>query len=293
MEDIMKAYTIKDFQREYPDDAACLEWLRQSRWPKGIKCETCKRITKHHRITKRPAYACDRCGHHVYPLAGTILEKSPTSLQTWFYAMYLMASTRCGVSAKQIQRETGVTYKTAWRICKQIRLVLAEQITLEGSSVEVDETYIGGYRPGKRGRGAAGKSIVIGAVKRGGPITVQVIPDVKASTLVPFVREKVMPKSIIYTDELPSYNHLKRLGYVHKRIHHATKVYVQGDIHTNNIEGFWSLAKRGIDGVYHAVSRKYLQTYMNEYAFRYNRRNDERPMFEAMLSQLGKCVGGA
>lgn len=287
----MKAYTIKDFQREFPDDAACLDWLRQSHWPNGIKCETCKLITKHHRITKRPAYACDRCGHHVYPLAGTILEKSPTSLQTWFYAMYSMASTRCGVSAKQIQRETGVTYKTAWRICKQIRLVLVEQITLRGSSVEVDETYIGGYRPGKRGRGAEGKTIVIGAVKRGGPITVKVIPDVKASTLVPFVREKVMPKSIIYTDELPSYNHLKKLGYVHKRIHHATKVYVQGDIHTNNIEGFWSLAKRGIDGVYHAVSRKYLQTYMNEYAFRYNRRNEERPMFEAMLLQLAKCVG--
>ena len=288
----MTAYTIQQFYKDFPDDAACLEWLKESRWPNGIKCAKCRKITKHHRITKRPAYACDLCGHHVYPLAGTIIEKSPTSLQKWFYAMYLMASTRCGVSAKQVQREVGVTYKTAWRMCTQIRSMLGENIKLSGSSVEVDETYIGGYRPGKRGRGAEGKAIVVGAVKRGGPIQVRVVPDVKAATLVPFIREKVLPKSIIYTDELPSYDHLKELGYVHRRVHHASKVYVDGDKHTNSIEGFWSLVKRGIDGVYHAVSQKHLQAYLNEYAFRYNRRDNGPAMFGAFLSRIGETVQG-
>ncbi len=283
----MKAYTIQDFTRDFPDDAACLEWLKKSRWPKGITCRICKRITKHHRITKRPAYACEICGTHVHPLAGTILEKSPTSLQKWFYAMYLMASTRSGVSAKQVQRETGVTYKTAWRMCTQIRKMLTEHVILKGSSVEVDEAYFGGARRGSSGRGAYGKVCVVGAVKRGGPIVVKVVPDAKAASLMPFIREKVLPKSIIYTDEWPSYYHLKKLGYVHKRIHHAEKIYVDGDIHTNSIEGFWSLVKRGIDGVYHAVSKKYLQAYLNEYAFRYNRRQNPQAMFGAFLSRLG------
>ena len=127
-----------------PHTDACLEWLVQNRWPEGISCPKCERVTKHHKITGRPVYACDNCGHHVSPMAGTIMEHSSTSMRLWFYAMYLMASTRCGIAAKQLERELGVTYKTAWRIFKQIRSMLAEDITLEGSSVEVDATFVGG-----------------------------------------------------------------------------------------------------------------------------------------------------
>ena len=141
-------YTIKDFKKDFPDDDACLEWLKMPRWPDGIFCDKCQKITKHHHVTNRKAYACDVCGNHVYPMAGTILEKSSTSLSTWFHAMFLMANTRCGISAKQLQRETGVTYKTAWRMFKQIRSMLDDDVSLEGSSVEVDETYIGGKRRG-------------------------------------------------------------------------------------------------------------------------------------------------
>lgn len=219
-------------------------------------------------------------------MAGTILEKTSTPLRYWFYAMYLMASTRCGISAKQLQRETGVTYKTAWRMFNQIRSMLGDNGDLEGSSVEVDETYIGGRRRGKRGRGAEGKSIVVGAAERKGRVLTQKVPDVKARTLVSLIERTVAPKSVVYTDDLPSYDTLGRRGYTHKRVPHALKVYVIGDIHTNSIEGFWSLVKRGINGVYHAVGDKYLQSYINEYSFRYNRRKNGGAMFEAFLSRM-------
>ena len=290
----MKHYTIKDFNTQFPDDEACLEWLVRNRWPTGITCAKCQRVTKHHKRHDRPAYSCDICGTDVSPMAGTILEKSSTPLRSWFYAMFLMASTRCGISAKQLERELGVTYKTAWRIFKQIRSMLTEDVVLDGSSVEADETYVGGKdknrhesrRSHVRGRGAGGKTPVFGMAQRKGKVIAQVVTDVQAKTLLPVLKEKVLERSIVYTDELHSYDPLGRMGYDHRRIHHASKVYVMGDIHTNTIEGFWSLVKRGISGVNHAVSGKYLQSYLNEYAFRYNRREQEQPMFEAFLAQV-------
>src|ERR1700693_4067771 len=135
----MEKFTFKHFEDMFPDDAACLEWLRGYLYPDGIYCKLCKAVTKHHRTVSRPSYSCDQCGHHVHPTAETIFHKSPTSLKTWFHAIYLMASTRCGISAKQVERETGVTYKTAHRMCNMIRTLLDEERILSGS-VEVDET---------------------------------------------------------------------------------------------------------------------------------------------------------
>jgi transposase len=159
-------YTIRDFNAEFPDNDACLNFIMEERWPDGrVECSKCGEPRKHHRVTGRTAYACDYCGNHIYPLAGTIFEKSTTALKTWFYAMYLMGSTRCGVSAKQIQRETGVTYKTAWRMFKQIRTLMSEDIRLEGSTVEMDEMYFGGRRKGGSGRPMSGdkkKTPVVG-----------------------------------------------------------------------------------------------------------------------------------
>src|SRR5271168_62155 len=153
-------YTVQDFNREFPDDDSCLEFLKEQRFPGGVtKCEACDVDRKHYRVTGRTAYACDHCGHHIYPLAGTIFEKSTTSLKLWFHAMFQMGSTRCGISAKQIQRDTGVTYKTAWRMFKQIRTLMSEELSLEGEAVEMDETYVGGRgrKGSKRGRGAEHK----------------------------------------------------------------------------------------------------------------------------------------
>jgi transposase-like protein len=281
-------YTIRDFKIDFPNDEACLEWLKNSRWHSGIHCVKCNKVTKHHHVSKRTSYACDECGNHVYPMAGTILEKSSTSLTTWFHAMFLMANTRCGISAKQLERETGVTYKTAWRMFRQIRSMLADDISLEGSSVEVDETYIGGRRRGKRGRGAEGKTPVIGLVQRKGRVKAIKTDKVDSATVMPMIRENVQPESTIYTDEYPIYNKVSQNGYKHETVNHAIKAWVIGDAHTNTIEGFWSLVKRGISGVYHAVDEKYVQSYVNEYSFRYNRRNGETAMFWNFLDRLAK-----
>jgi transposase len=286
MKNIQRTYTAKQFETQFPNDDACLEWLKNRRWPNGIECPVCKRITKHHKLTKRPVYECDRCGHQVSPLAGTIFHKSTTSLKVWFDAIYEMATTRSGFAAKALQRKHGVTYKTAWRMYKQIRTLLDESPSIFTGEVEIDETYIGGVRHGKRGRGAEGKVAVIGIVQRQGKVMATAVPNVKRSTIVPFVARNVAPDAVLYTDEFPSYDHITRFGYKHKRIQHSAKVYVSGQVHTNNIENFWSLIKRGISGVYHAVSPKYLQSYLNEYAFRYNHRRDETSMFELMLNQL-------
>jgi len=204
----MERYTITDFNKDFPNDDACLEWLKNHIYPNGIFCEKCNKITKHHRIISRHSYSCDICGHHVHPTAGTIFEKSTTSLKLWFHAIYLMSSTRCGISAKQIERETGVTYKTAWRMFKQIRIMLEEDHNNMSGHVEADETYIGGKRHGKRGRGAEGKTPVAGIAQRNGKIIATAIPNVKAETLLPMIKESVLPNAVIYTDELPSYNKL-------------------------------------------------------------------------------------
>ena len=286
MKNTQRTYTAKQFETQFPNDDACLEWLKNRRWPNGIECPVCKRITKYHKLTKRPVYECDRCGHQVSPLAGTIFHKSTTSLKIWFDAIHEMATTRSGFAAKALQRKHGVTYKTAWRMYKQIRTLLDESPPIFTGEVEIDETYIGGVRRGKRGRGAEGKVAVIGIIQRQGKVMATVIPNVKRSTLLPYVAENISSDAVLYTDEFPSYDHITRFGYKHKRIQHCAKVYVAGQVHTNNIENFWSLIKRGISGVYHAVSPKYLQSYLNEYAFRYNHRRDETSMFELMLNQL-------
>jgi transposase-like protein len=205
-----------------------------------------------------------------------------------------MSSTRCGISAKQLERELGVTYKTAWRMFKQIRSLLAEEIELSGE-VEADETYIGGRRRGaKRGRAVIGehRTPVIGIAQRGGKVAALVTKDASSASIMPIVRSKVLPRSLIYTDEWRGYNALGHNGYQHKRIAHAEKVYVMGNIHTNTIEGFWSLLKRGIEGVYHSVSAKHLQSYINEYAFRYNHRGDAQAMFRSVSGRVRKVRKG-
>lgn len=285
----MQKYTIKDFQKQFPNDDVCLEWLKNYLYPDGIFCETCQKTTNHYRVASRKSYSCQFCGNHVHPTADTIYHKSTTPLTLWFYAVYLMASTRCGISAKQLERELGVTYKTAWRMFKQIRSMLADDEKRLSGKVEADETYVGGkMKGGKRGRGSENKTIVVGTLERQGSVVTRVVPNVQAKTLVPFIQEKILPSTLIFTDELRSYNSLKYKGFEHKRVHHAKKVYVIGDVHTNSIEGFWSLVKNGIRGVYHQVSAKYLQSYFNEYAFRYNRRKSEQPMFISFLRQVKK-----
>jgi transposase len=288
-------YSLMEFAKEFPDDATCLEWLWRNRLSKDgthahcPKCKAKRAFQRYHTSQQRQSWTCTACGHHLHPTAGTIFEKSATSLQLWFYAMYLMTSTRCGISAKQLERELGVTYKTAWRMAKMIRTELMEpdDVPLSGK-VEMDETYVGGKnrRGSRKGRpipGQTHKTAVFGMVERDGRVIARTVPNVRRETLMPIVKERVLPATTVFTDEYHPYNPLKKAGYKHKRIHHGAKVYVSGDIHTNTIEGFWSLVKRGIGGVYHSVSAKHLQSYLSEYAWRYNRRNDPKAKFETLL----------
>jgi len=283
-------YSLMEFMREFPDDATCLEWLWRNRYsPDGVhadcpKCGVERAFKRYHTSQQRQSWTCTACGDHLHPTAGTIFHKSSTSLHLWFYAMYLMTSTRCGISAKQLERELGVTYKTAWRIAHEIRHVL---MTEDGEplsgAVEIDHTYIGGKRRGM-GRGYIdNKEAVFGAVERNGRVKAEHVGTVRSKVNSRLIRKHVMPSTLIYTDEGREFAKLGKRGWEHRRIRHEANVYVSGDIHTNTVEGFWSIVKRGISGVYHAVSAKHLQDYLNEYAWRYNHRKDERAQFEELL----------
>jgi transposase len=299
-------YSYTEFMREYPDDAACLEHLWRTRYSEDgthAECPKCQRerVFKRYETKQgRQSWTCTGCGHHVHPTAGTIFHKSSTSLHLWFRAMYIEASTRCGVSAKHLERELGVNYRTAWRMLNRIRNVLMVQDgePLSGE-VEADETAWGG-RPRlgqiekfrKEGEtdlsGAGGrwkqakKSTVFGMVERGGRVKIHVVKDRKAETLMGEVHKYVLPRTTIFTDEWPSYTGLSK-RYTHRRIRHTENIYVSGDVHTQTIEGFFSNLKRGIAGNYHSVSSKWLQGYLNEYAWRYNERDNEQAMFQSLL----------
>ena len=288
----MKKYTMKEFNEKYPTDDACLERIFKGRYPNGVFCPKCQKITKYYKRTGLKVYACEFCGYSISPTAGTIFHKSDTSLKSWFYAMFLMSSTKTGISAKQLERELGVTYKTAWRMFTQIRKLMSENVNPLTGQVEVDESYFGGRRAGKRGRGASGKTVVMGMVERDGNAIAQVVPNVRASTLLPMIEKRIARenKTIVFTDELHSYDNVERLGYAHEVVQHAAKQYVSGIAHVNTIESLWSTIKRGIDGVNHSVSPLYLQSYLDSYVYRYNHRKDETPMFLSLLNQVSKVV---
>lgn len=192
--------TIQDFNKEFPDDDFCLEHIFNLRYGKDYVCPKCGK-TGFYRNRARKCYSCAWCGCDLSPLAGTIFHKSPTSLRTWFYAIFLMSTSRNGVSAKEIQRQTGVTYKTAWRMQRQIRLLMNPGNDPLKGTVEIDDTYVGGKRPGKRGRGASGKTPILGMVERKGAVKASVVDDLKKRTVKPIISKGIEKDSEIFTDE--------------------------------------------------------------------------------------------
>ena len=284
-------YTFKQFQSQYKDDDACLDAILARRYGTAEACPHCGVIGKLTRIQGRRAYACKE-GCHTYPCAGTIFEHSSTPLTLWFHAMYLMTATRNGVSAKELQRQLGVTYKCAWRIGHQLRILMAGRNdtntpTPMTGHVEVDETYVGGKRKGgKRGRGAEGKTIVFAMLQREGSIKGQVVPNVKRVTLRPIISENVAQGAIVSSDELRTYRKLSEQGYLHGMVNHSAEQYVNGIHHVNGVEGFWSHLKRGISSTHVSVSGKHLQKYVEEFAYRYNNRKAPADMFARMLAQI-------
>jgi transposase len=285
-------YSRASFRRDFPNDATCLEWLKNRRWPDGIECVNCQKITPHYRVESRPSYSCQFCGHHVHPTAGTIFHKSSTNLVLWFEAIFIMASTRCGISAKQLEREVGVGYKTAWRMFHQIRMMLAEDVAPLGGIVEMDEAYIARSKRNRKDEKSKsgyspGEQVIFGMVERGGRIVARHVGAMTGMELERQMKAHVLPSARIMTDEHMVYRQLGRYGYAnHSMIKHSKKVYAKGDIHTQTIENFWMTLKGGVIGVYHGVGQQHLQTYIDEYAFRYNRRGRGYPMFRAFLETV-------
>jgi transposase-like protein len=280
--------TIREFFNQYPDDDTCLEHLMVTRYGKQLDCPKCGKPSKFHRIKKRKAYECQFCGYQLFPCVGTPFEKSRTPLQLWFYAMFLFCATRNGVSAKELQRQLGVTYKTAWRMGHEIRKYMAYvdgDAPIGGKKiVEVDKTYIGG----KDKMGKDDKTIVLGMVERDGDVITRIVDDKRGTTVVPHILENVYQGTSIASDEGYSFIHLDEEGYNHGTIQHGKGQYVNGLIHTNTIEGFWAWLKRGISGTHVWVSKKHLQKYLCEFEYRYNMRHVPELMLDLLLSSFPK-----
>ncbi len=270
--------TVQDFFKRFPDDDTCLSHIMTLRYETKRDCVKCGQATEYYRLTNRPAYSCKLCGHHIYPCAGTPFERTRTPLQLWFYVIYLFTTTRHGVPAKEIQRQLGVTYKTAWRMGHEIRKFMGKTDGDSGLSgqVEIDESYVGGRKhyQSKSGRPGPGhnKTTVFGMVERGGDLMTYVVPNAKNATLFPIVENFVAKGSEISTDEAPGYRSVCKLGYKHDTVNHGREQWVKGKTHTNTIEGFWSHFKCSMRGTHHSISRQHMQKYLVEFEFRFNLR---------------------
>jgi hypothetical protein len=239
-------------------------------------------------MTKRRAYACQECGHHIYPAAGTIFHKSRTNLTKWFFAMYLLTSTRHGVAAKEIERQLGVTYKCAWRMCHELRKLMASAdasgpLGGPGKHVEADETLVGGkLRHHGKGKHRVNKTTVFGMVERGGKLRAGPVPDETKFTLEPIILQNVADGSVISTDGHYAYRDLG-LTYQHGIVDHSKKEYVRGEHHTNTIEGHWSLFKRAVRGTHVHISAKHSWKYISEFSYRRNMRHSHSAMFNLLV----------
>lgn len=290
-----------EFLDKFPTEKAVIDNFLKIRYKDGLECNHCGSSKVYQRNTNHKVFDCKGCNNTYSPFTGTIFYKSRTDLRKWMYAIHLFLNGKKGISGLQLQREIGVTYKTAWRMLKQIRIAMGnkENERFIETIVEIDETYVGGKPrknndhdntpPNKRGRGTK-KTPVIGVVDRNGKkVHAKVaFPDkngkkLTGKQLLKILDEVCKDDVTVMTDEFSGYNTLKKKGYVHLRIDH-TVAYSNGDIHTNNIESFWATLKRGILGIYHHVSVKYMQNYIDEFCFRYNNRENTE-MFDLVLKQ--------
>lgn len=281
--------TIRQFEDQFPDEDSCKAYLQANRWPDAVQCPRCANAHLYALETRPYHWQCHNCaadGYRFSVLVGTIFENTNKPLRDWFRVMHMMLTSKKGISALQVYRVMGFgSYNTALLMCNKIRAALGgvEFRQLVGY-VEVDETFVGGKAknkhkgPGGRGdfggTGGTGKAIVVGAVKRKGNVIARVIANASAETLNAFVRMAVSHKvSLISTDEHRGYLQLGK-NFPHGFVRHGAGQYVHGAIHTNTIEGFWSIVKRGIVGTFHKVSAKHLPLYVNEFEFRYNNRKN-------------------
>jgi transposase len=258
-------FTISDLRKNFPTDNACLEFIFNSRFPNRVG---------YHRVHGRKCWSHQSTGHQIFPLAGTIFEKSSTPLTVWFEAIFLFSISKNGISAKELQRHFGVTYKCAYRIGQQIRKRMEQSGDLLSGIVEADETYI---PSGKTARP------VIAAVSRSGGTKAKVMSNRQTESIKPFIEANVEKGSYLMTDEANVYKGLT--GYKHRSVNHG-KGFVKGMAYTNNVEAFWNQVKRSINGTYHWVSPEHLQRYVDEFSFRHSLRASSVPIFEVMMARI-------
>lgn len=286
--------TFYEFQEQFPDDEACLEHIMAKRYGgTEIECPKCGKHGRFYRMTRERAYVCQHCKHQLHPTVGTIMERSRTPLHKWFFAMYLFSTSRHGVAARELKRQLGVTYKTAWRMAHKIREHMAQSDdsgplgSFGGHDIEADETYVGGkVSGGKRGRGALNKAIIFGMLQREGNVTTRVVENVKKNTLQPIIQHSVSIDNTIHTDELRSYMGLEKCGFRHERVNHGAGKWVKGNSHVNTIENFWARLKLSIRGTHVHVSKHHLWKYAKEFEYRYNHRNCPELMFSNLVTAL-------
>ena len=282
-----KAPTLRQFQDRFPTEESCLDHLMRVRYGERHDCEKCGKSAKFYRVAKRRSYACEWCGHQVYPTAGTPFDRTRTSLRDWFFVMFQFTSSRSGVAAKEVERQIGVTYKTAWRMCHEIRKYMAivdgnDPLGGSGEVVEIDETLIGGSVSG-RGSGYKGnKAVVIGMLERGGEVVTKVVTSRHREPMERLVLENLLPGATVATDEFGSYRRLDTLGFDHVSVQHKKGQYTTpngGGV--NAIEGFWSQLKRSINGTHIHVSRQHLSKYLCQTAFKRDPRSASKrdPLF--------------
>lgn len=268
-----------NFLQKFGTDEACREYLEAKRWPNGPVCPRCE-STKVYKLegktTRSGLYKCAACRKPFTVTIGTIFERSHIPLAKWFAAIYLMCSSKKGMSAHQLHRSLKITYKTAWFLCHRIRHSMRDPRFRKAlcGTVEVDETYIGGKtRKGIRGRGSERKTPVVALISRSGKMRTRVVANVGAASLKGAIRDHVKKNSTIMTDEWASYNGIgKEYDGGHQVVNHGNGEYVRGDAHTNTAESFFALLKRGIHGTFHHVSKEHLPRYADEFSFRWNNR---------------------
>ena len=264
----------------FDSDKKCKQTLAEARWSDDVVCPHCG---KHHcKMSETGRYHCTECNHNFSCTVGTIFENTKISLRKWFFAIYMITSNKKGVSSHQLSRDINVTQKTAWHMLHKIRsrFFQSDEAELFGI-VECDEMYLGGAEKNKheskktegtQGRSTKTKKPIFGMIQRAGKLVALTVDNTRAETLMPIIKQFVAENTVIYTDELNSYNRLSKENYAHSVVHHNENEFVVGDVFTNTIEGFWSHFKKMVFGIYHSVSKKYLQRYIDEEVYRWNTR---------------------